>query len=216
MREATAIVIAKEPRPGRTKTRLCPPCTPRQAAALARAALTDTLVEVARLDVRRRLLCLEGMPGEWLAPGFDVARQEGTGLGERLEHAFGVAGPGPALLVGMDTPQLDAALLGHALRALREDGVDAVLGPADDGGYWAIGFRTPVRGAFDGVPMSTGGTFEAQLARLDDLGLRTRLLPALRDVDVFEDAVAVAAQAQPTRFAAAVRALELGWHRGAA
>ncbi len=216
MPAATAIVIAKEPRPGRVKTRLCPPCTPEQAAALARAALIDTLETVGRLDVGRRLLCLEGAPGPWLAPGFELAAQRGSGLGERLGHAFRRAGSWPALLVGMDTPQFDAPLLRESLRALTEDGVDAVLGPAEDGGYWTIGFRAPAPGAFDGVPMSTGDTFEAQLARLDGLGLRTRVLPELRDVDVIEDAVAVAAQAPATRFAAAVRALDAEWRRIAA
>jgi uncharacterized protein len=212
----TVIVIAKEPRPGRVKTRLTPPCTPGQAATLARAALADTLRAVARLEVERRLLCLDGAPGPWLAPGFDVAAQRGDGLGARLAHAFGLVDGEPSLVVGMDTPQLDGPLLDTALSALRDERTDAVLGPADDGGYWAIGFRRPTAGAFDGVPMSSGHTFEAQLARLEELGLRTRLLPVLRDVDVIEDAVAVAATAPRTRFAAALRALEAEWRRAAA
>ena len=216
MSAATAIVIAKEPRPGRVKTRLCPPCTPPQAAALARAALEDTLNAVGRVDVARRLLCLDGSPGTWVGRGFDVAAQRGDGLGERLDNAFELVDGGPALLVGMDTPQLDRRLLHAALSALHDRRTDAVLGPAEDGGYWAIGFRRPPTGAFERVPMSSDRTCEVQLARLEQLGLRTRLLPVLRDVDVIEDAAAVATQAPGTRFAAALRTLETGWRQAAA
>jgi len=216
MSDATAIVIAKEPRAGRVKTRLCPPCSFEQAAELARAALADTLVAVAGLKVGRRVLCLDGTPGPWLAPGFEVTSQRGAGLGERLEHAFGLVDEGPALLVGMDTPQIGGPLLEASLSMLDDEGTDAVLGPAEDGGYWAVGFRRPTAGAFDRVPMSSPRTFAAQLARLHGLGLRTRLLPTLRDVDVIDDAVAVAAQAPGTRFAATLGALEAGWRRAAA
>jgi uncharacterized protein len=209
MPTATAIVIAKEPRPGRVKTRLCPPCSPEQAADLARAALADTLTTVAELELGRRVLCLDGAPGTWLAPGFEIAPQRGTGLARRLANAFRLVDAGPTLLVGMDTPQIDAPLLETSFSALVDERVDAVLGPAEDGGYWAIGFRRPVPGAFDGIPMSSARTCEAQLARLDDLGLRTRLLPTLRDVDEIDDAIAVAARAPRTRFAAALRGATL-------
>lgn len=65
---STLLVIAKEPRPGRVKTRLTPPFSPRQAAALAEAALVDTLLAVAAAPVRRRVLVLDGTPGPWLPP----------------------------------------------------------------------------------------------------------------------------------------------------
>src|ERR687891_440508 len=101
MSAATVIVIAKEPRPGRVKTRLCPPCTPEQAADLARAALADTLSAVGKLEVRRRVLCLDGAPGPWLVSEVEIVAQRGAGLGERLENAFRLVEAGPALLVGM-------------------------------------------------------------------------------------------------------------------
>jgi SAM-dependent methyltransferase len=88
----------------------------------------------------------------------------------------------------MDTPQLRARVLETPW-----DGADALLGLAEDGGFWAIGLR---RGCpptvFDGVPMSSERTGSAQLARLFDLGLHVRLLPPERDVDLPEDAEAVA------------------------
>jgi glycosyltransferase A (GT-A) superfamily protein (DUF2064 family) len=79
-----------------------------------------------------------------------------------------------------------------------------VLGPAPDGGYWAIGLREPDRRAFLGVPMSTAVTCRAQRTRLESLGLRVRDLPAVRDVDRIADAHAVAALAPSGRFARAL------------
>jgi uncharacterized protein len=200
---SSLIVIAKAPRAGHSKTRLCPPCTPRQAAALARAALADTLQAARATPAARHVLVLEGEPGDWLPPGFEVVPQRGRGLDERLAHAFADVG-GPALLVGMDTPQVTPRDLGDGLARLAAPGVDAVLGPAPDGGYWAIGLREPDPRAFLGVPMSTAQTCRAQRARLARLGLRVGELPALRDVDLIADARAVAALAPRGRFARAL------------
>jgi glycosyltransferase A (GT-A) superfamily protein (DUF2064 family) len=111
------------------------------------------------------------------------------------------------LLVGMDTPQLTRALLIDALERLAQPGVDAVLGPTTDGGYWTIGLREPDPEVFAGVRMSSAGTAAAQRARLNELGLRTVELGALRDVDTYEDAVAVATLAPWSRFAATLELL---------
>lgn len=198
----TLVVIAKAPRPGHSKTRLCPPCTPEQAAGLARAALEDTLAAVLATPCARRVLVLDGPVGPWLPGGFDVLPQRPGGLEARLAGAFEDVG-GPAFLVGMDTPQVTPRLLARGLRALATH--DAVLGLAPDGGYWAIGLRTPDPAVFDGIPMSASDTGARQGERLDRLGLRVADLPALRDVDLAADARAVAALAPGTRFAAAVR-----------
>ncbi len=201
--DVTLVVLAKEPVPGRVKTRLCPPCSEEQAAAIAAASLADTLAAVARTPARRRVLALDGEAGWWLPSGFEVMPQRGEGLDERLAAAFeDVAGP--ALLVGMDTPQVTPRLLARAARTLGSPGVDAVLGPAADGGWWAAGLRHPDPAAFLGVPMSTSETGRRQRERFADLGLRCRWLPRLRDVDRFEDALAVAAVAEGSRFAAGV------------
>jgi uncharacterized protein len=202
------VVIAKAPEPGRSKTRLCPPCTPEQAATLAGAALADTLEAVAAANVRgRRILALDGRPGPWLPGGWDVLAQRGAGLDERITNAFTDAG-GPALLVGMDTPQVTPTLIAASAEALLAPHVDAVLGPAPDGGYWAIGLREARREAVLGVPMSSPRTFAAQRELLASLGLRVRLLPPLLDVDTIDDARAVAAAAPVTRFARALAILE--------
>lgn len=200
----TVIVIAKAPVPGRVKTRLCPPCDSEQAAALAAAALVDTLHAVGAMPCARRVLVLDGAPGPWLPAGFEVIPQRGDGLDERLAHAFADVGSG-GVLIGMDTPQLTPAGLTAALRTLEAPRVDAVLGPSLDGGWWAIGLRTPDPAVFLGVPMSTGHTGAAQHTRLGSLGLRVAALARLRDVDDFDDAVAVARDAPDGAFAAALR-----------
>jgi rSAM/selenodomain-associated transferase 1 len=206
------VVIAKAPVPGRSKTRLSPPCTPAQAAALAEAALADTLQAVAAAPAARRVVVLDGAPGDWLPVGFEVIAQHGDGLDERVAHAFADVG-GPALLVGMDTPQVTPELLAAGARALAADGTDAVLGLAADGGYWAIGLRRADRALFVGVPMSDGATGAAQRERLDAAGLRVAALPELRDVDTIADAEAVAALAPDGRFARTLTAIRAAQRR---
>lgn len=199
----TLLVIAKEPVPGRVKTRLTPPYTPRQAARLAAAALADSLAVVAEAPVRRRVLVLDGAPGDWLPTGFEVIAQCTGTLDERLAAAFGLC-TGPALLIGMDTPQITSALLAPVLAVDAWQGCDAWFGPAADGGFWALGFAAPVPALVRGVPMSLPDTGAIQRKRLVDAGLMVRDLRTLRDVDTGADALAVAAEAPRTRFARAL------------
>ncbi len=205
--DATLLVIAKSTQPGRVKTRLCPPCDPRQAADIASAALEDTLATVAAVPVAHHLLVLDGPTGAWIPAAFDVVPQVEGDLGARLGAAF-AAVAGPAFLVGMDTPQLAVAQCVGALRHLAQPNVDAVLGRATDGGWWGLGLSQPGPAIFDGVPMSSSDTGRAQLDRMRRLGLRTRLLPELCDVDHFTDARAVAARLPESKFAAAVASVE--------
>jgi hypothetical protein len=197
----TLLVMAKQPVPGRVKTRLVPPCRHEQAAALAEAALSDTLHTVLTVPARRRVLVLDGRPGPWLPPGFDIVPQCGGPLDERLAAAF-AAVRGPALLIGMDTPQVTPNLLSVDWQA-----ADAVFGPAADGGFWALGLRVPDPALVRGVPMSTASTGAIQRSRLLAAGLRVADLPRLRDVDTAADALAVARQAPRSLFAARAREL---------
>ncbi|GAA3373983.1 TIGR04282 family arsenosugar biosynthesis glycosyltransferase [Streptomyces racemochromogenes] len=197
------LVIAKAPVPGRVKTRLTPPFSPGQAAALAEAALADTLAAVAATPAGRHVLVLDGAPGRWLPPGFEVVPQSGGGLDERLAAAFAGC-TGPALLIGMDTPQVTPA---HLAPALEFDAYDAWFGPAADGGFWALGLAAPDPALLLGVPMSAPDTGAVQYERLRAAGLRTGLLPRLRDVDTAADAAEVAALAPTGRFATCHRRL---------
>ncbi len=200
----TLIVIAKAPVPGRVKTRLVPPLTYSQAADVAAAALRDTLRVASTVRAGKRLLALDGRPGPWLPSGWQVARQPGGGLDLRLAAAFAAATPRrPALLLGMDTPQLRPDQLRF------DPTYDAALGMATDGGYWAIGLRDPALAArvIPGVPMSTCRTGIEQLRRLHDAGAHVQLLDPLTDVDTIDAAEDVAGQAPHSEFAKALAAV---------
>jgi uncharacterized protein len=207
------VVLAKVPRPGRSKTRLQPPCTPGEAAELALAALLDTVlaVEAASID-GRRVLALDVPVPSLARPGWRTIPQRGDGLDERLASAFEDVG-GPTLLLGMDTPQVTPRVLEEAVSRLCLPNVDAVLGEAFDGGYWAVGLRRPVPSVFLGVPMSAPTTAMATRARLRAAELRVAELPKMRDVDTIEDAWVVAGDAVVARgaggslFAATLRAM---------
>ncbi|MGL4174256.1 MAG: TIGR04282 family arsenosugar biosynthesis glycosyltransferase [Actinomycetota bacterium] len=198
----TLLVIAKEPVPGHVKTRLTPVFSPEEAARLAEAALVDTLAAVRAAEAARRILVLDGQPGPWLPAGFEVVRQVSGGLDLRLAAAFLLVN-GPALLIGMDTPQLTPADLSVHL----SNPTDALLGLCPDGGFWGIGMGKAAPSVFPGVPMSTERTGELQRKRLRDNGFRVHDLPTRHDVDTAADAWAVATAAPHTRFAQVLQAL---------
>ncbi|GLZ77846.1 glycosyl transferase [Actinorhabdospora filicis] len=200
------LVIAKAPVAGRAKTRLHGPYTPAEAAALAEAALADTLATVAALPAARRILVLDGEPGPWLPGGFEVTAQRGGGLDERIAAAFAHC-PGPSLLIGMDTPQLAHAHLAGVFAPGAWTRHDAYLGPAADGGFWALALARATPALLLGVPMSTATTGREQRARLLRHGLSVGDLPELRDVDTAADVGPVAALAPGGRFAALAREL---------
>jgi glycosyltransferase A (GT-A) superfamily protein (DUF2064 family) len=201
---ATLIVLAKRPEPGKVKTRLVGATSAWGAAVVAAAALTDTLDSVDATPVRSRVLAFDGDVSTWLRPGWRTIAQPAGGLDHRLWSSFMDAGPGPAALIGMDTPQVTPV----ELAAFDLDRFDACLGPSTDGGYWMIGFREAqtARAAIERVPMSTGNTYDAQLTRLRDLGLRVQILSEQTDVDTPESADVVANIAPHTRFAEQWRA----------
>jgi hypothetical protein len=192
----TILVMAKAPVPGRVKTRLTPPFSPAEAAALAEAALVDTLEVVLAAPAARRVLALDGAVGEWLPPGFEVLPQVEGGLDERIAAALATVS-GPVLLVGMDTPQLTVR---HLTVSFAEH--DAWFGPAQDGGFWGLALARPDPALVRGVPMSREDTGARQYQRLLDAGLRVGSWPQLRDVDTAACAAAVSAAAPHTRFAA--------------
>ena len=209
---AQIVVIAKEPYPGRVKTRLTPPFTPVQAAELAAASLSDTLAAVAETTVARRVIALEGTLGRWLPPGFDVIGQRGAGLDERIAWALAdarVTLPLPVVLIGMDTPQVTPGLLAAAAEPLVSRSADATFGLAEDGGFWLLGLREVDPDLILGVPMSQPDTGPKQLARLERAGLRVTMLPQLTDVDTVREAEHVAALTPGSRFAACMARLRV-------
>jgi glycosyltransferase A (GT-A) superfamily protein (DUF2064 family) len=208
------LVLAKAPRPGRVKTRLCPPCTPEQAARVAAAALRDTLDAVDRMAAAsRRVLVVEGLGDEtvvdapvWPRPGWEACDQRGAALADRIANAFAdTARPGLAtLLIGMDTPQVTGELLSRCAAGL--DRGDAVLGPARDGGWWLLALRdSAMATALRAVPTSRPDTGALTWAALEHRGVIAGRAPVLRDVDTAADARWVAARCPAnSRFATAV------------
>lgn len=183
------LVIAKRPAPGRTKTRLTPPLSPEQAAALYECFLRDTL------DLARRLPgvtpAIAYLPAEdrpyfaELAPGFVLVLQEGAALGERLDNALThvlAHGFRRVAIMNSDGPTLPLAYLAAAFDALAGP-ADVVLGPSDDGGYYLIGLKRPAPRLLREVRMSTPTVLAETLALARELGLRVELLPPWYDVD---------------------------------
>jgi glycosyltransferase A (GT-A) superfamily protein (DUF2064 family) len=184
------LVMAKAPVAGRVKTRLCPPLTWQEAADVATAALADTLAAVAACGAEHKVLALDGAPGDWLPPGFTLVPQRGASFADRLANAWKDAGPF-GVQIGMDTPQVSAADLDALLGDIRPG--CAVLGPALDGGWWAIGLAgTDPAAVFAGIPMSTPETGRLQAERLATLGLDVHLAPPMRDIDTVDDLRGVA------------------------
>ncbi|MQY29433.1 TIGR04282 family arsenosugar biosynthesis glycosyltransferase [Nocardia aurantia] len=214
--DATLLVIAKAPIAGFAKTRLTPPFSPQEAAGLAAAALLDTLAAVRGSGVRHRMVSWTGdleraeradEIGAALAD-FEVVPQSEGSFGERLAGAHADASylGRPVLQIGMDTPQAGPDLLAACATRLLTSG-DTVLGPATDGGWWALGLTDPAAASIlVTVPMSTARTGELTGAALRRYGCRLRRLPTLTDVDTIAEVDRVAA-ARPGEFARAVARL---------
>ncbi|MEV0069896.1 DUF2064 domain-containing protein [Amycolatopsis sp. NPDC050768] len=215
------LVVAKAPVPGFAKTRLCPPATARQAAEIAAAALLDTLDAVCATPGALPVVAMTGDLGS-AALGSEIGRslrratviaQRGWDFGARLANAHAdtasVHAALPVLQIGMDTPQVTPELMGASIEPVLHGVHDAVLGPAEDGGWWGLGLRDPHHAqVLAGVPMSQEDTGVRTLRALAAVGLAAGPLPELSDVDTMGDAVRVAAEAPRGRFAAAVRAVE--------
>ena len=200
----TIVVMAKPPTVA--KSRLRSECDPEVGDALAEAMLLDTLGAVSDSSAEHRIVAIEGAVGDWLPDGFRVVTQRGNDLAQRLAAVFDDVG-GPTLVIAIDTPQVTGDLLDDAMTRLLDDGIDAVLGPATDGGYWTIGLRSSDPRVFDDIAMSTPRTRAAQLRRLFELELVAEILPELRDIDTMADALVVAANAPETRLAATLSRL---------
>jgi len=194
------VVIAKEPLPGRAKTRLHPPLSLEQAATLAAAAIDDTLIAMQSVPAARRVLLFDGANSPALAADYEVIPQSDGDLDERLASIFDHL-DGPMLLIGMDTPQVTRDAVAPAFENWPSD-IDAWFGPASDGGWWALGMREPRGDLIRGVATSRDDTGAVQLARLRSAGLRVGILPTLTDVDTIDTAREVADAAPRGQFAA--------------
>ncbi|MGW3959086.1 TIGR04282 family arsenosugar biosynthesis glycosyltransferase [Amycolatopsis sp. NPDC005003] len=214
------LVVAKAPVPGFAKTRLCPPATPAQAAEIAAAALLDTLDAVCAVAGALPVVAMTGDLGASARPveiGMALRHvttipQRGPDFGARLANAHADAAEVhaglPILQIGMDTPQVTPESLAAAAAPMLHGGHDSVLGPAADGGWWALGLAEPRHAqVLADVPMSLEDTGERTLRALTASGLSPQEGALLSDVDTMADARAVAAARPGGRFAHAVRAV---------
>lgn len=192
------ILMGKAPMPGRVKTRLCPPLSPRRAAELYTALLEDAAEETASLRGVRRYLFFSP-PGSKAYfssvrySGFSLREQEGVDLGERMAHAMGEVfadGARRAVMIGADCPALSAGRIRSAFAELYR-GAEAVFGPAVDGGAYLIGLSAPAPGMFDGIEWSTSAVLQSMLSRCRNACMTYALLPAQSDVDTPEDLAAL-------------------------
>jgi hypothetical protein len=186
-------IMAKAPQAGQVKTRLCPPLTPEEAAALYRCFLADKIAQIRALARVRPAIAFtpeeERAAFEALAPGFLLVPQRGPDLGRRLLGSLTeLLGEGAAAVaVDSDTPTLPTTFLQQAIDLLAVRGVDVVLGPTEDGGYYLIGVRRPHPELFEGMPWSTPRVLDETLARAEAAGLETACLPQWFDVDTPAD-----------------------------
>lgn len=220
MSAGIVLVVAKAPVAGVAKTRLAASVGAVAAARVAAASLLDTLEAALCTPDTTTLVAFTGdveaaqerpeLVG--LLDRCEVFGQRGAGFAARLAAAHADVAdrrPGaPVVQIGMDSPQVTPGLLTSALSRLATRG--AALGPAPDGGWWALALRNPRHAdVLSGVPMSTADTANATRAALAGRGLDVDSLPLMSDVDTEDDARAVARTVPGGRFARAVET-ELG------
>lgn len=188
-------IFAKAPLPGLAKSRLIPAVGAERAASLQAAFIRHTLATTATMSMTTELWCTP----DPLHPAFTAAAreftvnlypQEGEDLGARMHHAFesGLSRGGPVVLIGTDCPQLTVQDLQEAFAALG-NGIDAVLGPAADGGYYLIGLHRPQPQLFVEMAWSNPNVLHETRSRLDAAGLRWHELRVLHDIDTPADLI---------------------------
>lgn len=187
-------VMAKAPRPGKVKTRLSPPLTLDQSAALNICFLKDTtenIAQVAAAQSAAGLVAYTPIGDEVLFSGilpknFALVPQRGDGFGERL---LGVAedvlacGFGSVCLIDSDSPTVPAAIFEQAIAALSRPGDRIVLGPSHDGGYYLIGLKHAHAEPFAKINWSTSTVYAETCAASKKAGIEVIELPIWYDVD---------------------------------
>lgn len=187
-------VMAKAPRAGKVKTRLQPPLSPEEAAALNVCFLRDTAenIAVVAADGRARgLICYTPVGDEAAFDGllpeqFELIAQRGDGFGERLLCAAEdilSCGFRAVCLIDSDSPTLPASALREAANALEKPGEHVVLGPSADGGYYLIGMKRAEPRLFEGIAWSTERVYAETVERVREAGMELVELVRWYDVD---------------------------------
>lgn len=184
--------MAKAPLPGFVKTRLTPPLRAAEAAALNICFLRDISASITKAGCNAQGIgCFtpEGAEKTFhdIFPGdFPLVAQRPGDLSERLVGAtedLMALGFASVCLINSDSPTVPASVFAEAVRLLSLPGVDVVLGPSDDGGYYLIGIKKCQPGLFEAIDWSTDRVRTQTLERAAQMGLVVRLLPACYDID---------------------------------
>jgi rSAM/selenodomain-associated transferase 1 len=191
--QARLLIMSRAPLAGQVKTRLIPALGAERAARLHARLLELTAVEMLGARLCPVTLCCtpdtEHPAFRRLARyGANLAPQAGGDLGERMEHALAEAlrSTQCAIVIGTDCPLLDADLIEQSIAALTQD-CDAVLGPAEDGGYYLLGVRRSDSRLFRDIAWGSATVLRQTRERLAALGYRWLELRMLWDVDRPED-----------------------------
>ncbi len=186
MQQRNIIVMARVPREGRVKTRLAVGIGNEKALEVYTSLLRYTLEVVASVD-SYRFLYLDGeseaLPESAHLTCFEIRKQTGSGLGEKMYHALRAhtSDNRPTLIIGTDCPYLKAGHLEQAFDALND--TDFVIGPARDGGYYLLGGRSFPEELFNNMSWSTPMVFRETVLRITGLLASYRLLEPLSDID---------------------------------
>jgi rSAM/selenodomain-associated transferase 1 len=186
-------VMAKDPRAGQVKTRLCPPLTPETAARLYQCFLSDTLDLAAGVPGVDPIVAYSPHGARdafarLASERFQLIPQTGEDLGARLENTFRELfrqGYDHVAAVSTDSPDLPPEYVQEAFTGLDEAPV--VLGPCPDGGYYLIGLTTVIPGLFRDMPWSTERLVSETEARAQRVGAGILRLPEWYDVDTATD-----------------------------
>lgn len=193
MSRSALVVFAKTPRPGASKTRLVPPLSYDDAAALSRCFIADVASTVAAVAALRGATPCIAYDGDAPAMRSVVGEahrlipQRGTGFGTRLRNAARDAldlGHQAVCLIGSDSPTLPPRLLEAALDALQRAGDHVVVGPAHDGGYYLIGLKHVHRALFsERIAWSTARVAAQTIEAARDCGIEPVVLDSWYDID---------------------------------
>lgn len=189
------IIFAKNPLPGTVKTRLSPPLTPEEAAALYGCMLQDSIVLARTLSGITPFIFFQNDPGaaeyfKALAPEILSFLQIGENLGERMKNAFSETfkrGFTEVAVIGTDSPDLPPEYIVEAFSLLEGEDIDVVFGPADDGGYYLLGLKRVWEELFRGLPWSSRELLAASIEGVKYLSLGVSLLPVWYDIDTEDD-----------------------------
>ena len=184
------LIFVKHPVPGKVKTRLAASIGHDQAVKVYQELLRHTQEISTPLSVAKTVFYGNEVPEQdlWSEAGYPRFLQQGPGLGERMEQAFSWGfqkGYKHIVIIGSDCAQLNTEILQEAFDRLRKQ--DAVIGPAQDGGYYLLGMNSLIPGIFSHKEWSTDTVFSATIRNFELGDFSYSLLPTLSDVDTIED-----------------------------